>query len=172
MTSTSAILTVMFDRHHEETRFRQLCLLVIGQHSQAIPKAGGLCDEKRTPPSGSAPPAIAPPILLLGITLYVARPILRCTATHRRLCGQSPARPPARPPQHTLPPHSTVPLLRKQGCESAFNLVPLASYLAEIPQNCWHADASRSSFFQHRSRVSYFCTTLQGPFCHLQKGVA
>lgn len=35
---------------------------------------------------------------------------------------------------------------RKESCESAFNLVPLALYPAEIPQSWWHIDGTLSYF--------------------------
>lgn len=36
--------------------------------------------------------------------------------------------------------------LRKESCESAFNLAPLALYPAEIPQSWWHTDGILSYF--------------------------
>lgn len=36
--------------------------------------------------------------------------------------------------------------LRKESCESAFNLVPLALHPVEIPQSWWHIDGTLSYF--------------------------
>lgn len=79
------------------------CLL-LDSVAKPFLKAGGLHDEKGTPLSGSAPPAIARHILV-GSIPAVAQPILQCPATHLSIgyvvSLPTPAHSPS--PQHSAP---------------------------------------------------------------------
>ena len=50
--------------------------------------------------------------------------------------------------------------LRKGSCESGFNLVSLALYLAEIPQSWWHIDGTLSCVPNAEADSPYFYTAL------------